>query len=123
MTIISTGITLVLIILVLMLPVYILLLYVSQATFLICEDKDNMGVFKSMGASLDMMKGNVLKLFVLNFSFIGWYILSIATLGIGLLWLIPYVGVTNCNFYRQLVKENPDVEDILLDKEKSYTMY
>ena len=122
-TIISTGITLVLIILVLMLPVYILLLYVSQATFLICEDKDNMGVFKSMGASLDMMKGNVLKLFVLNFSFIGWYILSIATLGIGLLWLIPYVGVTNCNFYRQLVKENPDVEDILLDKEKSYTMY
>ena len=122
-TIISTGITLVLIILVLMLPVYILLLYVSQATFLICEDKDNMGVFKSMGASLDMMKGNVLKLFILNFSFIGWYILSIITLGIGLLWLIPYVGVTNCNFYRQLVKENPDVEDILLDKEKSYTMY
>ncbi|EML6501041.1 DUF975 family protein [Clostridioides difficile] len=122
-TIISTGITLVLIILVLMLPVYILLLYVSQATFLICEDKDNMGVFKSMGASLDMMKGNVLKLFILNFSFIGWYILSIVTLGIGLLWLIPYVGVTNCNFYRQLVKENPDVEDILLDKEKSYTMY
>ncbi|KPI53449.1 DUF975 family protein [Clostridioides difficile] len=122
-TIISTGITLVLIIFVLMLPVYILLLYVSQAAFLICEDKDNLGVFKAMGASLDMMKGNVLKLFVLNLSFIGWYILAIVTLGIGLLWLIPYVGVTNCNFYRQLLKENPDVEDILLDKEKSYSMY
>ncbi|MCC0732366.1 DUF975 family protein [Clostridioides sp. ZZV14-6048] len=122
-TVISTAITLVIIVIVLMLPVYILLLYISQAAFLICEDKDNLGVFKAMGASLDMMKGNVLKLFILNLSFIGWYILTIFTLGIGLLWLIPYIGVTNCNFYRELLKDNPDVENILLDKEKSYSMY
>lgn len=123
MTVISTFIAVFLIILVLMLPVYIIMLYISQATFLICENHSSMGVFKSMGASLDMMKGNVLKLFVLNLSFIGWYILSIFTLGIGLLWLVPYVGVTNCNFYRELLKSNPDVEDILLDREKSYSMY
>lgn len=59
-----------------------------------------MGVFKLMGVSLDMMKGNVFKLFVLNFSFIGWYIFLIVIFGIGLLWLILYVGVINCNFYR-----------------------
>ncbi|KUH45897.1 hypothetical protein M2E15_3170 [Bacillus mycoides] len=44
------------------------------------------------------MKGHKLDLFLLWLSFIGWAILAILTLGIGFLWLSPYVGTTTAHF-------------------------
>ena len=35
----------------------------------------------------------------LGFRFIGWLLLAICTLGIGLLWLQPYMAVSNAHFY------------------------
>lgn len=48
------------------------------------------------------MKGHKTELFVLDLSFIGWWLLSIITLGIGFLWLVPYYRQTVANFYRKL---------------------
>ena len=55
-----------------------------------------------MGLSIKMMKGNKWKFFVIELSFIGWAILSALTFGIGFLWLIPYISLTQANFYRDL---------------------
>lgn len=53
-----------------------------------------------------IMKGHRWEYFVLQLSFIGWGILSILTFGIGLLWLEPYVQVTNVKFYEHLIENN-----------------
>ena len=67
--------------------------------------KNNAAIEKSM----QMMEGHKSELFVLTLTFIGWYIISILTLGIGLLFLIPYVNTTVAHFYEDLKKETGDV--------------
>ena len=49
-----------------------------------------------------LMDGNRIRLFCLQFSFIGWDILAALTLGIGQLWLRPYKEAANAAFYRDL---------------------
>ena len=41
-------------------------------------------------------------LFMLELSFIGWWFVGIITLGIGLLWVAPYVKVAETNFHLQI---------------------
>ena len=49
-----------------------------------------------------MMKGNKWRLFKLEFSFIGWFVLCVLTLGIGTFFLIPYLNAANAEFYVEL---------------------
>ncbi len=53
-------------------------------------------------ASKEMMKGHKLELFCLDWSFFGWILLSVLTLGIGTLFLQPYTSAARTAFYRQL---------------------
>ena len=50
----------------------------------------------------EMMKGNKWRLFKLEISFFGWFILCVLTLGIGTLFLLPYVNAANAEFYVEL---------------------
>ena len=58
----------------------------------ILKDNPEMGAEEAIVESMKMMKGYKLKLFLLDLSFIGWIILMILTLGIGLLLLAPYMN-------------------------------
>ena len=49
-----------------------------------------------------MMKGNKWRLFKLEFSFIGGFVLCVLTLGIGTFFLIPYLNAANAEFYVEL---------------------
>lgn len=49
--------------------------------------------------SMKMMDGHKIDLFILQLTFIGWLLLSILTLGIGTLWVIPYMQSAQANFY------------------------
>ena len=49
-----------------------------------------------------LMKGNKWRLFKLEFSFIGWFVLCVLTLGIGTFFLLPYVNAANAEFYAEL---------------------
>lgn len=49
--------------------------------------------------SRKIMYGKKWKLFCLDVSFIGWAILSIFTLGIGLIFLIPYINASHVAFF------------------------
>lgn len=55
--------------------------------------------------SMNMMSGHKMKLFLLDLSFIGWAILCCLTLGIGFLFLLPYVQTSRAAFYEELKKE------------------
>jgi uncharacterized membrane protein len=57
------------------------------------------------------MMGHKGKLFVLYLSFIGWFLLSCITCGVGFLWLVPYVQTTLANFYDDL--KNAEVAEML----------
>lgn len=61
-----------------------------------------------------MMDGHKWEYFVLQLSFIGWGILSILSLGIGFLWLKPYVYCIYAAFYNNLT-ENSHFDESLDD--------
>jgi uncharacterized membrane protein len=55
--------------------------------------------------SRKMMDGRKWKLFWLDLTFIGWYILASFTAGIWFLWLIPYHQITRVAFYNDLKEQ------------------
>jgi len=57
---------------------------------------------QALERSRQMMNGNRWRLFCLHFSFLGWGILNLFTLGIGSLWLIPYTKAAETEFFREL---------------------
>ena len=77
------------------------LLY-SLTTY-VAYDNPNMDSKEVVNESARMMKGNRGKLFLLSLSFIGWAILAVFTLGIGYLWLMPYMMVAQVCFYEHLL--------------------
>ena len=60
---------------------------------------------EAIDLSRQMTKGHVFDLFWLGLSFIGWIILGFFTLGIGYLWLLPYMYTTFAAFYGDLKAE------------------
>lgn len=71
-------------------------------SYMIAFDNETMEGKKVVEESKKLMSGNRCKLILLKLSFIGWAILSIFTLYIGLLWLIPYIQVSTICFYEAL---------------------
>ena len=65
----------------------------------ILKDYPEISVNKAIDMSRAMMTGRKFDLFYLHLSFIGWWILSILTFGIGFIWLIPYVLTSQAAFY------------------------
>lgn len=76
--------------------------YRYAMAFFILNDNPELSAMDALKASKEMMVGYKWKLFCLQFSFIGWAILCIFTLGIGYLWLIPYMYTSTANFYENL---------------------
>ena len=62
-------------------------------------DCPELSALQCIKLSNQMMKGHKFDLFYLYLSFIGWMLLSILTLGIGLLWLVPYMQTSMASFY------------------------
>ncbi|MEI7851334.1 MAG: DUF975 family protein [Kiritimatiellales bacterium] len=54
---------------------------------------------------VELMKGNYWRLGLLWLRFIGWQILCVLTLGIGLIWLAPYFMAATTAFYDDLAKD------------------
>ena len=65
----------------------------------ILVEHPEMSANQAINESMRLMKGHKFDLFYLYLSFIGWGILSVLTLGIGFLWLIPYMETSQAAFY------------------------
>jgi len=74
-------------------------------SFYILNDNPEMSAMEALNASKEMMKGYKLKLFWMSLFFLGFMILSVVTLFIGMLWITPYMQTSVGNFYQNL-KEN-----------------
>lgn len=82
----------------LMIPL-IMATYSYSLTFYIVADDASIGPYEAIVRSAKMMQGRRWKMFCLNMRFIGWTILSILTLFIGFLWLLPYMSTSMAQFY------------------------
>jgi len=83
-------------------PGILIYLTYSMAIFILA-DNPNMSVFDAMKESRLMMRGQKGKLFMLNLSFLGWVFLCAFTLGIGFLWLGPYIKAADTAFYNDIL--------------------
>lgn len=79
--------------------------YSYAMTEYILFDNPNIGAEEAINRSMVMMKGKKLKLFLLDLSFIGWFILALLTLGIGFVLLVPYIYTAHAAFYEDLKAE------------------
>ena len=78
----------------------------AMVPYLIAEFPD-LPVMDAMRESKRLMEGNKWELFRLNLSFFGWTLLSIIGLGIGFLWLTPYMSAANAVFYMKVTGRGP----------------
>lgn len=92
----------------------IIKMYSYAMTYYIAEDYPELDANKCIDKSKEMMDGYKFDLFLLHLSFLGWALLCILTLGIGALWLRPYIATSEVVFYERLKeikgigkKENP----------------
>jgi uncharacterized membrane protein len=83
----------------------IIKLYSYAMTPYLLYDHPKLSAEELICKSMEMMQGRKAKLFLLDLSFIGWGLLSILTLGIGLLWLIPYIYSARAAFYEDIRNE------------------
>lgn len=77
----------------------------SMSGFILSENPE-MTAKEAMEVSIQMMQGNKWRLFCLEFSFIGWGLLCFLSLGIGYLWLNPYINASIAAFYDDVSRES-----------------
>ena len=87
--------------------------YSYSMTPFILNDDPELSYNAAIEKSMEMMSGHKMDLFLLDLSFIGWAILCLLTLGIGFLWLYPYMYTAKACFYEDLKKEmTNDFEEV-----------
>ena len=85
--------------------------YSYAMTPFIMADNPSMTAKEAITASRKLMDGHKGELFVLELSFFGWGLLAVLTLGIGYIFLNPYVNAARAVFYRNLVPQPVVVVD------------
>ena len=76
--------------------------YAYSMAFYIQQDSEDKDWRSCLDRSQTMMKGYKGKLFLLDLSFIGWYILGALCFGIGILWVSVYHATARTHFYEEL---------------------
>ena len=87
----------------------IVMAFAYAMTPYILEEHPEISAWDASARSREMMKGHKFDLFYLYLSFIGWALLAIVTLGIGFLWLSPYVEGAVAAFYNDLKAEQGEM--------------
>ena len=77
--------------------------YSYAMSFYIAKDNQDLTAEQSIQASMKIMDGHKMDLFLLDLSFIGWILLSCLTMGVGFLFVTPYMENAHAAFYESLV--------------------
>ena len=76
-------------------------------TFCLLADSPEMGGIEALKTSARLMRGHILKYWLMMLSFIPLAILSLFSMYIGLLWLFPYIYMSETVFYMELIGTEP----------------
>ena len=80
--------------------------YAYSMTAYIAEDNPELGPKECIDQSKIMMQGHKMDLFLLDLSYIGWILLGFLSLGIGFLWISPWMEMAHIRFYEELKDGN-----------------
>ena len=86
--------------------------------FFVMLDNEDMSIVQCFKKAVGLMKGNKGRLFYIYLSFIGMWLLVVLSLGIGYLWVEPYMIQTYTMFYLDVIGEtlvdvNPTVGSVI----------
>ena len=84
--------------------------YSYSMAYYVKLDHSEYGWKACIDESRRLMNGHKFEKFVLDLSFIGWIIVGSLCLGVGTLWVTPYMAATDAHFY-EYVRTCPAVED------------
>ena len=96
----------------------IIAFYSYRVSMYILAECPELAPLDALRISKNMMQGKKMRLFLLDISFIGWFLLTAATCGIAGIYVIPYYKATNTEFYREIKADyidrqnNPTPDDI-----------
>lgn len=99
-------------------PGIIAALSYSQTFYLMIDDPSLSGM-DALRKSKELMKGHKCEYFLLCLSFIGWAFLAAMTFGIGFIFLLPYMALSQAVYYNNLVgnskieRKRKEDEDII----------
>lgn len=96
--------------------------YSYSMSFYILADNPSMKIMEAFNWSKKITQGHKMRMFYLDLSFIGWYILAIITCGIAYIWVMPYINVTMANLYID-IKNSNDEYAAICENEASSTGY
>lgn len=74
-------------------------------SFYILAENPEMTAKEAINESKEIMEGHKMEFFVLQLSFIPWFLLVAVTFGIAAIYVVPYVGLTLTNFYHNVKKQ------------------
>lgn len=77
----------------------IVMAYAYRMVPYILADNPNIGYKRAVELSTQMTSGHKWGIFVLDLSFIGWSLLGVLALFIGVLFVFPYINATNAELY------------------------
>ncbi|MCI9503937.1 MAG: DUF975 family protein [Clostridia bacterium] len=79
-------------------------------SFHVLKDHPELSANEARKRSMVLMSGNKWRLFCLRFSFIGWWLLCLLTLGILSFWITPYQNTAIAEFYISLLPAEEKAE-------------
>ena len=96
--------------------------YMYSMAHIIMADYPTVGAIEALRLSRQLMKGNKLRLWCLDLSFIGWYLLGACACGLGGYAVTPYQYVARAAFYHEISgrKTPEDVEFPSINPEDYY---
>ena len=84
--------------------------YAYSMAFYIQQDSENKDWNYCITESRKRMNGHKWDLFVLDLSFLGWYIVGLLCLGVGVLWVMSYHELARTHFYETVIREQATQE-------------
>lgn len=85
--------------------VFQILIIPLEMTYFILADKPEIKGTDALRESIELMHGNCGRYLMLKLSFVPLMLLSVFTFYIALLWILPYMQMTETMFYRDLIGE------------------
>jgi len=86
-----------------------------RLTYYILADEPEIGSMEALKKSRELMKGNFVRFVLLQLSFLPWMLLSAVAMYIPMIFVLPYIELTNVAFYRDIRGEyilyHPPVSD------------
>ena len=83
----------------------IIKMYSYSMSWFVLHDRPDLTGNEARKRSMYLMRGHKWRLFCLDVSFLGWYLLSALTLGILAFWVTPYHMTARAEFYQELLGE------------------